>query len=491
MSDGENRVPERELRRLAGATLQPGLHGVTVPDWLRSALADGLGGVLLWTAGHTTALTDALRAESDGVLVAMAEGGAVTGLDGVAGSPWPSNAALGVVDDAGLTRDVAGAIGRDLAAAGVGMHYAPVADVNVNPRNPVIGVRSFGAGHERVAEHTAAFVTGLQAQGVAACAKHFPGHGDTSADSHLELPVVAGGLTDAALRPFRAAIAAGVRAVMSAHVLLPAVDDVPATLSRRLLTGVLREELGFDGLIVTDAIEMAAIERTFGPEEAAVRAIAAGADMLFIGGWHDAETTTLRLRDALVSAVRAGRLGEARLADAAARVARLSAWAARAQPGNAPAAGLAIGVAAARRALRVTGTICPLTEPPHVVELAPPAGAPGPRAAWALIPALTRQRSGTTGERLTGPPGDVAALAAKAGGRPLVIAVRDAHRYPWVGATLRAVLAIRPDAAVVEMGLPHGDPPPCGAHLATYGATAASSLAAAMALTGATDTPPP
>ncbi len=479
------------LGRLAHAVLQPGFDGLAPPDWLRRALADGLGSVLLWdrniaSSAQLAELTGALRAENPELLVAIdEEGGDVTRLESATGSSWPGHAALGAVDDVELTRAVAGAIGRDLATAGVNLNYAPVADVNINPHNPVIGVRSFGADPARVAAHTAAFVTGLQEQGVAACAKHFPGHGDTSVDSHRGLPVLdddAASLAAVALRPFRAAISAGVRAVMSAHIVLPAIDSVPATLSRRLLTDLLRAELGYDGLVVTDALEMAAIKKTYGLEEGAVRAIAAGADMVCIGGWRDAQAVVVRLREALVAAVRTGRLSEERLAEAASRAGQVAAWAARA--GGVAAGDRAVGLAAARRALRVVGTLAPLGASPHVIELSPRVNAQiGHSTQWGLTAALTRLLPACTGQRLTGPPDDIAALIAGFAGRSLVIAVRDAHRHPWVTATLHTLLEARPDAIVVEMGLPHGETPPCGAYLATYGAAAVNSQAAAAALT--------
>ena len=198
------------------------------------------------------------------------------------------------------------------------MNLAPVADANTNPLNPVIGVRSFGADPELVARHVEAFVAGTQRQGVAACAKHFPGHGDTSVDSHHDLPVVEGDL-EAALLPFRAAIGAGVRAVMTGHLRVPALDELPATLSRRILTGLLREELGFEGLVVTDALEMRAISAGVGVEEGAVLALAAGADSLCLG--HDLhEAAVGAVVRAIVAAVRAGRLPLERLEEAAARV---------------------------------------------------------------------------------------------------------------------------------------------------------------------------
>ena len=225
----------------------------------------------------------------------------MTRLEAEHGSSYPGNLALGAVDDVALTEAVAGAIAGELAAAGVNLNLAPVADANTNPLNPVIGVRSFGADPELVARHVAAFVTGTQRQGVAACAKHFPGHGDTAADSHRELPVIEGDL-DTALLPFRAAIAAGTRAVMAGHLLVPALDDAPASLSEPILSGLLRGELGFDGLIVTDALEMAAVSSTYGVEEAAVRSLIAGADSLGLG--HDLhEDAVERVHAAIVGAV--------------------------------------------------------------------------------------------------------------------------------------------------------------------------------------------
>lgn len=272
------------LTRDALTVLQPGFTGTTAPDWLLRRLGEGLASVGLFgrniaSPDQLAALTAQLRAERDDVLVAIdEEGGDVTRLEVRTGSSFPGNHALGAVDDVVLTRDVAFELGRRLAACGVNLNWAPSADVNSNPDNPVIGVRSFGADTDLVARHTAAYVTGLQAAGVAACTKHFPGHGDTAVDSHHALPRIDADLSvlDAReLAPFRAAIAAGTRAVMSAHILVPALDpDLPATLSRRILTGLLREELGYDGLIVTDGMEMQAIAAVYGIERGSVLAIA-------------------------------------------------------------------------------------------------------------------------------------------------------------------------------------------------------------------------
>lgn len=329
------------LTRDALAVLQPGFTGTTAPDWLLRRVGEGLTSVGLFgrnihSPEQLAALTARLRAERDDILVAIdEEGGDVTRLEVRDGSSFPGNLALGSVDDVELTRAVARELGRRLAECGVNLNWAPSADVNSNPGNPVIGVRSFGADTHLVARHTAAYVEGLQAAGVAACTKHFPGHGDTAVDSHLALPSIEVDLATLHARelvPFRAAIAAGSKAVMSAHILLPALDAArPATLSPQILTGLLRRELGYEGLIVTDGMEMDAIAGTYGIERGSVLAIAAGADALCVGGGLADEGTVLLLRDALVAAVRSGDLPEERLADAAARVRALASWTQRAR----------------------------------------------------------------------------------------------------------------------------------------------------------------
>ncbi|ETK37436.1 glycoside hydrolase family 3 protein, partial [Microbispora sp. ATCC PTA-5024] len=324
-----------EVERAALTVLQPGFEGTVPPDWVRRALADGLGGVLLFArnvAGpaRTAALVAALREESPGAVVAVdEEGGSVTRLEAAGGSSWPGNLALGVVGDETLTRRVGRQIGRMVGAAGITLDYAPVVDVNADPRNPVIGVRSFGSDPDEVSRHSAAWIEGFQSAGVAACAKHFPGHGDTVIDSHLELPTVRASrdvLDRRDLPPFRASIAAGVRAVMCGHLRVPALDDEPATLSRAIVTGLLRQELGFDGLVVTDAIEMQAVAALHDPGEIAVRALVAGVDVVCVGVSSAQGESVYALRDAIVRAVREGRLPEERLAEAAGRVHELAAW---------------------------------------------------------------------------------------------------------------------------------------------------------------------
>jgi beta-N-acetylhexosaminidase len=383
------------------------------------------------------------------------------------GSSFPGNLALGVVDDVSLTEDVGRGIGALCAAAGVNLNFAPVADVNSNPDNPVIGVRSFGSEPELVARHVAAYVRGLQSTGVAACAKHFPGHGDTSEDSHHSLPVSHGDLA-AALRPFRAAIEAGVRSMMTAHIVVPELDDRPATVSPRILTGLLREELGFDGVVVTDALEMQGLAASVGIEEGAVQSIAAGADALCLGSDLRDESVQ-SVCAAIVDAVRDGRLEEARLAEAAGRVARMSAWSAeRLSPAEA-GADPELGLTAARDALLVEGDVR-LGRPPLVVELL---GEPG-MAAGPPSCSLARE--------LGVDPVPAAVALDKLVGHRLVVVLRDAHRNAWAREETECLLTAAPDAIVVETGLPYWRPAAARTYLATRGAGRANLRAAAEAL---------
>ncbi|MGW1670743.1 glycoside hydrolase family 3 protein [Streptomyces sp. NPDC002324] len=491
------------LARDALTVLQPGFTGTTAPDWLLRRLGEGLASVGLFgrnitSPGQLAALTDRLRAEHEDVLVAIdEEGGDVTRLEVRTGSSFPGNHALGAVDDVDLTRDVAFALGRRLAECGVNLNWAPSADVNANPSNPVIGVRSFGADPDLVARHTAAYVTGLQNAGVAACTKHFPGHGDTAVDSHHFLPRIDAdrSLVDSRdLAPFRAAIAAGSRAMMSAHILVPALDpDLPATLSHGILTDLLRGELGYDGLIVTDGMEMRAIADTYGIERGSVLALAAGADAICVGGGLADEETVRRLRDALVTAVRDGDLAEERLADAARRVRSLAKWTRSAageagDGGGGPETGEAtgdVGLVAARRALTTTRArpYEPPTQSLYVAAFTPVANiAVGDETPWGVGAELARLLPGTETGTFAGDSAGASALSV-AGTRRVVAVVRDEHRHPWMTAALDLLLATRPDTIVVEMGIPQA--PPRGAlHIATHGAARVCGRAAAEVIAG-------
>jgi beta-N-acetylhexosaminidase len=495
-------TPADTLTRDALTVLQPGFEGTTAPDWVLRKLTEGLGAVALFSrnirsAEQVARLTAQLRAVRPDLLIAAdEEGGDVTRLEVHGGSSFPGNLALGAVDDLKLTRAVAAELGRRLAECGVDLDWAPSADVNSDPGNPVIGVRSFGADPELVARNTAAYVEGLQSAGVAASVKHFPGHGDTAIDSHHALPRIDVDLETLHARelvPFRASIAAGAKVVMSAHILVPALDpDLPATLSPAILTGLLRAPeseggLGYDGLILTDGIEMQAIAATYGIERGTVMALAAGCDAICVGGGLCDEQTVVSLRDAIVAAVRDGSLPAERLADAAARVRRLAAWTAEQRQAGAAegiAPGSDVGLEAARRALRVTRTdaFTPLSQAPYVASFTPAANlAVGNVTPWGVAAELERLLPGTeTGSYRSA---DVTGLLAAAGDRPGVAVVRDVHRHAWMAEALDALVAARPSTIVVEMGVPQA--PPVGAlHIATHGAARVCGEAAAEAIAG-------
>lgn len=327
-----------DLVRLANGVLWPGFLGTEAPEWLLDELRDGLAGVVYFSQNvgeGLPALSDEiLRANPDALIGIDEEGGNVTRLESAAGSTLPGAAQLGIVDDVEATRASGAELARRVAAIGGNVVLGPVADVNTDPRNPVIGVRSFGSDQKLVARHVQAAVEGLQSTAVAACVKHFPGHGDTHTDSHHALPEISLGIEEferVHLEPFRAAVAAGVDAVMTAHIVVPAWGAEPATLNPRVL-GLLRG-WGFDGVIITDALDMAAIRETVGIGEGAARALAAGADLLCIGNPTNRGEATLpdqdrrdflAARDGILAAVDDGSVSRERLAEAAGRVSRLA-----------------------------------------------------------------------------------------------------------------------------------------------------------------------
>ena len=330
------------LHRLVNGVLWPGFTGLHAPDWLARAIDHGLAGVVYF--GHNIDENDAeqparlsaeLRNTRPDVLIGIdEEGGNVSRLDAARGSLLPGHAQLGYLDNLDCTQEVGRMIGRRAASAGANVVLAPVADVNTNPANPVIGVRAFGRDTRLVARHVAAMIRGLQESGVAACVKHFPGHGDTHTDSHLALPYLDLSWTEIErdhLPPFHAAVAAGVRAVMTAHIVVPDRGDLPATLNPRILAAL--RETGFSGTIVTDALDMAAIRASFGAGPGAVLALVAGAELLCIGnpsnlGPNGGRTTDhadyIEVRDALFEAVDEGVLTAEVLERAGESAARLA-----------------------------------------------------------------------------------------------------------------------------------------------------------------------
>ncbi|WP_432192703.1 glycoside hydrolase family 3 N-terminal domain-containing protein [Streptomyces sp. bgisy027] len=460
-----------DLDEAAHRCLVAGFDGATtVPDTLKELIDRGLGGVILFTrnirdAEQVRRLTDELRAPRPDLVVAIDNEGGGIGHLGTAGAPQvPGSYALGVVDDPDLTARCADALAAHLAALGITATYGPVADLQHRPDNPIVRTRSFGADPESAARHLRAWITATEARGVASCAKHFPGHGGTVTDSHHGAAVDPRPHDElrADLEPFRAAVAAGVPMLMSAHVVFPVLDpDRPATLSRRILGDLLRRDLGFDGVLVGDALEMKAIADGYGEAGGARMALAAGADQVIVSA-ADLDLT-LDCRDAVLNALRTGALAPERVEEAAGRVRRLAARYATPPTATTVPASVSevagVGLYAARRAVRSRG-VPPAVRGAHVVDLFPP---PHPVLNWGGEDLLTEVRAvdpTATGTAVTGACADpddlVEGIVRRCGSAPLVVATCDAGLHPWQERLRDALLGRRPDAVRVDTGLPEG-----------------------------------
>ncbi len=322
-----------------GQTLVVGFADTTVSPEVAELIRDGhVGNVILFArnvrdAAQLRRLTGELQAVARAaghrrpLLITIDEENGVVRRLGAGTTVFPGNMALGAAGYEELTWEVARATGRELRALGVTMNLAPVVDVNNNPANPVIGVRSFGEDPAEVASLGAAAVRGYGAAGMLTALKHFPGHGDTAVDSHLALPTIDHDLERlerVELPPFRAGLAAGADAVMVAHIAFPclAPDGSPGTVAPAIVRGLLREQLGFEGAVLSDCMEMDAVAGTIGVERAAVLALRAGIDLVFVSHRHDRQWAALR---AIRVAVAEGMLEEEAVRRAAERVLRLKA----------------------------------------------------------------------------------------------------------------------------------------------------------------------
>ena len=452
MSERDDEIVD--VRRLAHQVRLGSFNGPAVPSWLAQAYADGLAGICLYGAnldadGDVTKLARAVRAlDPTAVLTLDEEGGDVTRLHMRDGSPYPGNAALGVHDDVQATQAVAAAIGAELAAAGIWLNLAPSADINSDPRNPVIGTRSFGQEPALVARHTSAYVAGLASQGVAACIKHFPGHGDTVTDSHIGLPHVSATaevVRGRELVPFAANLDAA--SIMTSHVVLEAFDaDQPATLSRAVLTDLLRNELGYDGVIVSDALDMAGASAIHGIGGAAVLSVAAGADLLCLGPEPtDQPSLITEAVDAVCRAIQDGRLDIERLNDAATRVEALRMTWASLTPRSNAAEVISVGRArSVEVATAITATAPRFTGPASVVRIDTGTNPAVGHTSWGQL-----ELGGTTidlvPEALEGTPSFTGEVA---------IVVRRVDALPEVSDWVQRQLADNPRAVLIELGWP-------------------------------------
>ena len=320
------------IRRDIGQLLIASLPGTTITAEMRSLAKEfSLGGMILFArnieapeqVAEMSRDVQRLAAELPLWVSVDQEGGRVARLKAPF-TEWPPMAVLGRSGDVQLAGRFATALATELRAVGITLDYAPVLDIHTNPKNPIIGDRALAEDAEGVARLGAAIITGLQENGVAACGKHFPGHGDTSVDSHFELPLVEhppDRIRRVECVPFRAAIQTDVAFIMTAHVLVPSFDEEkPATLSPRIVQALLRRELGFQGVILSDDLEMKAIAKTYTVPDAAVEAIAAGCDGLLVcSGDVEVQAATL---EALVHAVEEQQISYTRFEDAMTRLRR-------------------------------------------------------------------------------------------------------------------------------------------------------------------------
>lgn len=446
-----------------------------------------LGGVIYFPgnvrdASQVAALSNGLQraamAEAPAIPLTVGtdqEGGTVSRLDGIVTS-MPSQMAAGATRDPALARAAESAIGGELRALGINLDYAPVADVNTDPANPVIGTRSFGSNAALVSRMTSAAIAGFHSVGVAAVAKHFPGHGDTDVDSHTGLPVIRHTLRqwqriDAP--PFKAAIGSGADMIMSAHIVVPALERSgdPATLSPAVITGLLRDRLGYRGVVTTDALQMAGVRQRYSDAQIAVRAIRAGCDELLM------PPNIGTAFDAVLAAVRSGTIPRSLLDQSVTRILTLKANRgmlgepyvdARAAPQRVHvAAAAAVARRLAKRSVTVVrnaGGVLPLHRGTAVYVTGPGA-------------ALLRAALERGGAR------NVDAAAA----RVVVVATSDAVDDPAQQARVSRLLAAGRPVVVVATGKPYdlGLFQKAAAAVAIYSGTPASVQAAAGVLTGA------
>jgi beta-N-acetylhexosaminidase len=330
-------ISEMGLEEKIGQMFQVGFNGTIVTPDIKKLIEDYcVGGIIYFRRNieslkQVSALSNELQILSINnrpnlplIISTDQEGGMVNRLIG--GTHFPGNMLMGATRQPGMAEKAGRAIAGELKAVGINMDLAPVLDVSNNPLNIVIGTRSFGGEPLLVANMGVAFIKGMQKEGIIACAKHFPGHGDTAVDSHLDLPVIECNrerLEKVEIYPFKAAINEGVDSIMTAHIYVSALESgkgIPATLSYSILTDLLRGKLGYTGIIMTDCLEMKAVADNFGTAEGSVMAIEAGADIVLISHSLDKQKAAI---EAAVEAVKEGRITEERINQSVLRILRL------------------------------------------------------------------------------------------------------------------------------------------------------------------------
>jgi beta-N-acetylhexosaminidase len=506
-NDPQALLSRMSLEQKIGQVMVIGFDGTTVSPGLREMIEKyHVGGVILFARNvesprQVAALTRelqeiALKSGHPGLITAIdQEGGRVARLTEDKGfSEFPGGMALGATGDPEVARQVARAIAGELKALGLNTDFAPVLDVNNNYKNPVIGIRSFGSDPAQVASYGVAFLEGLQGEGVLAFGKHFPGHGDTAVDSHLSLPVVPHArerLEAVEFVPFKAAMKAGVAGIMSAHVSFPAIEsvvpDLPATLSPRVLTGLLRDEMGYTGLVATDSIEMGALAQSgYAIPLAPAMALQAGADLLLFNRDHALHQQSIEF---ITGWLKEGKIPQKRLDEAVLRVLQAKAKFGILEPALADPEKTAtlvgneathrIAQEAARRSitlLRDRAGLIPLKKDANllVIETGSSVGLGKALGASAIQLRETANSS------------EIAGLVGTAAGRTVIVATTDAINSKSQTDLVKALLKANIPTIVVAMRGPYDVLAfsEVGTYLATYGSPPPTMIALKAILMG-------
>lgn len=325
----------QDLKKKVGQLLVIGFDGKVVSAQVKSLIQDyHIGGIILFgrnigTPEEILILTTELQSEAKAagyqypLLICVDQENGVVRRLGKGTTIFPGAMTLGATGDPENAYKIGIATGKELKALGINWNLAPVLDVNNNQENPVIGVRSFGESAEKVSEFGREAMRGMQEAGIATTLKHFPGHGDTNIDSHLDLPIITHSkerLNEVELLPFKTAIKTGADTIMTAHVYFPAIESevgIPATLSNKVITGLLREELGFSGVVTTDCMEMEAIANGIGTEKGGVKAVKAGVDLVMVSHTEAKQVGTIR---EIIRAIENGEISEEAIEQSIARI---------------------------------------------------------------------------------------------------------------------------------------------------------------------------
>ena len=442
--------PSTALDRTILSTFSPGFGGAIVPEWIKPWLENGLGSVTLFASNTpnfeaAANLIEDLRSYNPDVLITIdEEGGDVTRLFVREGSRYPTPALLGQCDDEDLTYRSYNSMGTILREIGIDITYAPVADVVAFENNPIVGVRSFGMSTDVVTRHVAAAVKGLQSAGVGACVKHFPGHGAVLEDSHHDLPHIKLALVDYEsqhISPFKHAIESGVAAIMIGHLVAESLDrEFPASLSSKVIRDYLRGVLDFDGLIVTDALDMGAIGGATKIHESALKALGAGSDLLCFSGMGDQSQFVSSSFDWIKSAVDSGALPTKSLEESEQRI--ISWRSANKTKGVATAA---VDFKDLIHGFEVSGSVELEPGAINLVEIGTKPTIAAGDVSWGMHREL----------RAVGIACDIHASDAETlATKKLVVAFRDAYRDAPLLATLKRLNERFPEAIFIDMGWP-------------------------------------